>query len=363
MTAIRNALPSVPVQHQDFVEYVNSHQDTPIEELVRPYNEYDAVVRKVFAQEPSNPALRDNHVNLVPVYDSTGSTNVPIRARNLTAETPETKEKYLLPLKDQDRRPNGSPAVVPTLEEFQKNFSVFSEGALSDMDWSNVVVAGSAVVTSLLPVPEKYRGSKRALRQLYHEKSAPASDVDLFLYGLSEEQAIEKIRQIESKIKNTILYETTAVRTKNTITIASQYPNRHVQIVLRIYKSISEILTGFDVDCSCAAYDGKQLYVAPRALAAYITQINRIDLTRRSPSYENRLSKYSHRGFEVFWPPLERSRIDPVCSAHYQESLSNPDTRLFLKEASLELLASPAYWFLRSSRRPTIENRTSYNGE
>lgn len=43
-----------------------------------------------------------------------------------------------------------------------------------------------------------------------------------------------------------------------------------------------------------------------------MTQINHIDLTRRSPSYENRLSKYSHRNFEVFWPELDRSRIDPT---------------------------------------------------
>ena len=43
-----------------------------------------------------------------------------------------------------------------------------------------------------------------------------------------------------------------------------------------------------------------------------MTQANTIDLTRRSPSYENRLSKYSHRGFEVHWPALERNRIDPT---------------------------------------------------
>jgi hypothetical protein len=85
-----------------------------------------------------------------------------------------------------------------------------------------------------------------------------------------------------------------------------------VQIVLRIYKSVSEILTGFDVDCSCAAYDGKNVYASPRAVGAYMTQCNTIDLSRRSPSYENRLSKYSHRGFEVYWPLLDRSRIDPT---------------------------------------------------
>lgn len=43
-----------------------------------------------------------------------------------------------------------------------------------------------------------------------------------------------------------------------------------------------------------------------------MTQINHIDLSRRSPSYENRLSKYSHRGFEVYWPNLDRSRVDPT---------------------------------------------------
>lgn len=82
--------------------------------------------------------------------------------------------------------------------------------------------------------------------------------------------------------------------------------------MLRIYKNISEILTGFDIDCSGAAYNGKQVLLTPRALQSYITQINHIDLSRRSPSYENRLSKYSHRGFEVYWPDLNRSRIDPT---------------------------------------------------
>jgi len=141
---------------------------------------------------------------------------------------------------------------------------------------------------------------------------APASDVDLFIYGLNEEQAIDKIKQIEADVRDAILSETTVVRTKNAITIVSEYPTRHIQIVLRLYKSVSEILTGFDVDCACVAYDGKQVWAAPRALAAFATQTNSIDLTRRSPSYENRLSKYARRGFEVYWPQLDRSRVDPT---------------------------------------------------
>ena len=168
------------------------------------------------------------------------------------------------------------------------------------------------MTTALLPIPKKWAGSKRRLREYYHEHLAPASDVDLFIYGLNEKQAIEKIKQIERNIKDSILHETTTIRTKNAITIASQYPTRHVQIVLRLYDSVSQIITGFDVDCACAAYTGDQVYAAPRAIAAFMTQCNTIDLTRRSPSYENRLSKYSHRGFEVYWPLLERSRVDPT---------------------------------------------------
>lgn len=40
--------------------------------------------------------------------------------------------------------------------------------------------------------------------------------------------------------------------------------------------------------------------------------MNQVDLSRRSPSYENRLSKYSHRNFEVYWSELDRTRVDPT---------------------------------------------------
>ncbi|KZF21130.1 ankyrin repeat protein [Xylona heveae TC161] len=304
-------LPSVPVPQKDFITYLSQHPNDRVVDLVEPFKAYESKLREVFSQQPTHEAAQDNHVNLVPIYAGHEGL-AKVRARNVRAETPEETGKYMMPLMDDARLPNGSSAVVPTLQDFRTNFGIFSESSLADMDWSNVVVAGSAVTTALLPVPEKYKGSKRLLREYYHEKLAPASDVDLFIYGLNEEQAIEKIKQIDQKIRDAILSETTAVRTKHAITIASQYPVRHVQIVLRLYRSVSEILAGFDVDCACVAYDGKQVYASPRALASFVTQCNTIDLTRRSPSYENRLSKYARRGFEVYWPDLERSRIDPT---------------------------------------------------
>ncbi|KPM38970.1 hypothetical protein AK830_g7594 [Neonectria ditissima] len=304
-------LPQLPAPHADLARYISENPDKSMIDILQPYRSYEATLRSVYAQDRQNPILDDPHLNVLPLFTENTSL-ITTRARNLEAESDEEKSRYIMALPDDKRRPHGSPATVANLAEYQHNFNVFSESSLVDMDWSNVVAAGSSVVNCLLPVPKLFNTTKRKLREYYHEKFCPASDVDLFLYGLNHDQAIEKIKQIEKAIRDALLNEVTVVRTKYAITIASQYPVRHVQIVLRVYKSISEILTGFDIDAAGGAYDGKQVYVTPRALGSFITQINQVDLTRRSPSYENRLSKYSHRNFEVYWPELVRSRIDPT---------------------------------------------------
>ncbi|WEW58217.1 hypothetical protein PRK78_003685 [Emydomyces testavorans] len=306
-------LPSLPLALSAFVPHLSERSRVDIlnGNALKPFKCYESKLREIFAQEPKNKAIADPHINVVPVYAG-HEDQLMVKARDLEQETPEEAEKYILPLSPAFRRESSTPAVVGSLDEFKDNFRLFSESSLVDLDWSNVVVAGSAVTTCLLPLSAQHKTSRKAQREFYHEKIAPASDVDLFIYGLDEEQAIEKIKQIEKCITNSILEETTVIRTKNALTIVSKYPTRHVQIVLRLYKSISEILTGFDVDCSCTAFDGSQVWASPRALASFVTQVNTIDLTRRSPSYENRLAKYSHRGFEVYWPNLERSRVDPT---------------------------------------------------
>ncbi|OLN95948.1 hypothetical protein CCHL11_05046 [Colletotrichum chlorophyti] len=304
-------LQKLPVPHTELVNYIHDHPEKKVVDILGPYRKYEAQLRSVFAQDRKNPALNDPHMNLLPLFTE-DTKNIKIRARSLDAESQEEKGRYIMALPDEKRRPNGSPAVVANIKDFQKNFNVFSESSLVDMNWNNVVAAGSSVINTLLPVPPEFNTTKRKLREYYHEKFCPASDVDLFLYGLTHEEAVEKIKEIEAAVRDAILTEVTVVRTKYAITIASQYPTRHVQIVLRVYKSVGEILTGFDIDAAGGAYDGKQVWVTPRALGSFITQVNHIDLTRRSPSYENRLSKYSHRNFEVYWPDLDRSRIDPT---------------------------------------------------
>ncbi|KAK0624036.1 hypothetical protein B0T14DRAFT_428976 [Immersiella caudata] len=350
----------LPVPPKDLAAYIAAHPEIPMADIMQPYRKYEAELRSVFAQDRTNPALEDPHINVLPLFTE-NTKLITTRARDLTNETEEEKSRYIMPLPADKRHPHGSPAVVGSLKEFQKNFSIFSESSLADLNWDNVVAAGSSVVNCILPVPDEFNTTKRKLREYYHEKFCPASDVDLFLYGLTHEEAIEKIKEIERAVRDAILTEVTVVRTKYAITIASQYPTRHIQVVLRVYKSVGEILTGFDIDAAGGAYDGKQVYVTPRALGSYITQINPIDLTRRSPSYENRLSKYSHRNFEVYWPDLDRNRVDPtIFERSFQRTLGL--ARLLVLERLPTSTARETYMNKRREERgrPTFHSTAYY---
>ena len=57
---------------------------------------------------------------------------------------------------------------------------------------------------------------------------------------------------------------------------------------------------------------GNRVWANPRAIVAMMRQCNTVDVTRRSPSYEVRLAKYSGRAFEVYVPTLKREEIDPT---------------------------------------------------
>ena len=226
-----DSLPKLPVPLETLPRYISKNGDKPVNELLQPYREYESHLRGVFAQDRQSPAANDRYVNVLPLF--TGDTSlITTRARDLAAESDEEKSKYIMSLPQNKRRASGTPATVGNIGEFQKNFGVFSESSLFELDWSNIVAAGSSVVNCLLPVPDEFKVNKRKLREYYHEKFCPASDVDLFLYGLTQEQAIEKIKSIEQAIRDSILSEVTVVRTKYAITIASQYPVRHVQVSL-----------------------------------------------------------------------------------------------------------------------------------
>jgi len=128
--------------------------------------------------------------------------------------------------------------------------------------------------------------------------------------------------EIYENIKACARADVTCIRSTHAVTIVCEWPQRytlldemlirHIQIILRLYSSPSEILAGFDVDACAVGYNGSQVYAAPRAFISLVTQSISVDMSRRSPSYELRLAKYARRGFEIFVPDLKRENIDPT---------------------------------------------------
>ena len=166
--AIAFALPKLPVPHKDFIRLLNEDSNVPVADVVAPYNDFEGKLREGFAQYPRHQAIQDSQINAVPIFAK--HHELPhMQARRL--DDALANQKYIMPLKKEDRKPTGPPAFVESMKEFQKNFNLFSESSLSDIDWSNVVAAGSSVVTSLLPVPNKFNTSKKVLRYVMASRS------------------------------------------------------------------------------------------------------------------------------------------------------------------------------------------------
>jgi ankyrin repeat protein len=217
---------------------------------------------------------------------------------------------------DQQRKPMGSIAVADTLQDFFISWDCFTEGLLRFLNWDNIFCAGGAVAGCLAPLPLDISAGGAAAtrvkrRKYFHDTFLPGSDIDIFLYGLDQAQAEVKLLEIYDAVQAANPYEIRAFRSTHAVTLVSQYPFRHVQIILRLYNSPSEVLMGFDVDACAAGYNGKSVLCCPRTALAILTQTNTVDMSRRSPSYEMRLQKYAQRGYEVLVPGLDRDRVDP----------------------------------------------------
>ncbi|KAJ3033317.1 hypothetical protein HDV00_006507 [Rhizophlyctis rosea] len=289
--------------HKEYKAIFAAALNTPqrkalLSDVVAKENEF----RKLFAQDVANPKIKDPYASLLPVHESADQALWHAWGEE------EMPEAVIMPL-DAEARADTGTSMVADNAEFLLNWRIFTEGSLQFLDWTNIFAAGGSVLACLAPVPPEH--DTPASRREYFREKYPGSDIDLFIWGLDEQGAKLKMEQIYNCIIDACPFESTVFRTAHAVTIVSQYPYRHVQIVLRLYKSPAEILMGFDVDCCGVGFDGTQAWATRRAHIAIVSQANSVDMSRRSPSYEMRLAKYAVRGFEIHVPSIDRSRVDP----------------------------------------------------
>lgn len=173
-----------------FIARVNALPAGPgvsLDSVLQPSLDEETELRKLFATDKENPRIANPHVGLVDVFDAPDTIRTT-RAR--VVDSPgDRSAKYVMPVAIEARRDEGQPSIVTDLEEFKKNWAIFTEGSLSQLlDWNNVVAAGGSVLACLTPLNETDKVSKRAIRKFYHSSAYPTSDVDLFLWGLTPEQ-------------------------------------------------------------------------------------------------------------------------------------------------------------------------------
>ncbi|KAK0220640.1 hypothetical protein IW262DRAFT_1297690 [Armillaria fumosa] len=258
--------------------------------------------RRMFAVARDDPAIADPYVGLVNVLDT--------RNQGLfTTQNSRISDCFrVFQLHPKQHPRDGDPVMVPDIGTFKIHWNLYTENMLAGLDWKGVVAAGGGVL-ACLSLPHVVGSSNSDIRRFQREHY-PTSDIDLFLYGISPEEAEQKIISIYESVKEAVPHETVCICTKNTISVHSKYPFQVIQIVLRLYASIGEILAGFDVDAPCFAFDGQLVWGSPRGIGAVMRKANTVDMSRRSPSMESRFAKYATRGYEVLVPSLKLDEVD-----------------------------------------------------
>jgi hypothetical protein len=149
-----------------------------------------------------------------------------------------------------------------------------------------------------------------ALTPNLHPLSNQNADIDLFLYGLSDAQAREKIKRLFEIAKNqkgckSPSTKPCVLRTQHTVTFVFAFPNRNVSVILRLHDDAPQVVQCFDVDCCGFYYNGKTVKCTVRAALALRTRCNVMVEEKRTPAYVQRLLKYVRRGYSIAVPGLK----------------------------------------------------------
>lgn len=262
-------------------------EPAPLTEEQRKLRELENEYREKFVNERNHPSLADPYLLLEDVYKNEDKFKY-------AALTPEEEKIPKVFTRFKRQRTPGEPAVVSE-QQFFTNWKEFTKGMFEGLDWNNVFAAGGSVVGCL-----------------NSSAGGSGSDIDLFIWGLdSDEEANAKLRHIHQVLQKNQKSKGDVIRTSRAVTFIGEYPYRHVQVILRRYKSPAEVLLGFDIDSCSAGFNGTRAMVMERFRRAITKGYNLVDTLRRSTTYESRLFKYSTRGFIVAVPDLDKKRVDP----------------------------------------------------
>lgn len=137
-------------------------------------------------------------------------------------------------------------------------------------------------------------------------------DFQNMIRQISKYVAVNKKQELKENAKNPHdkkdnckIFETDGAISFNVLINAKFYK---IQLIKRLYTSPSQIIHGFDIDCSCilVTLTTREIYATKRCMFALINQYNTVNLDRLSPSYFYRLHKFFLRGLSIRVPDIEK---------------------------------------------------------
>ena len=234
---------------------------------------------------------------------------------------------------DHTRNANGSITINASDFAFREVFHRITRDVLQELDWANVFIAGGSALATLLHIdPLKDDAA-----------NVKDPDLDLYLYGLSSEEANQKVEHIYAIWKQNLPagMDHRVIKNAKTITFLPPYPHRRIQIVLKLLPSPTHVLLNFDLDACALGFDGTSVLMLPRFVRALETgySVFSMDLVwghhlrDRRATQEKRLLKYADRGFGLrFLPSFARSLDKRITFKEFDEKQdpSSQDVTAFL---------------------------------
>jgi hypothetical protein len=209
-------------------------------------------------------------------------------------------------------------------------------GAISQEDYNHSILAYHPEVASILPIAGVVIAGGAAAQPF----NGTAGDIDFFLVGVEPGEVWKKVSEIENAVREKFLGSLLGSQmsfmkkvAQGVITIfARTNPSRangwttrtvsKIQIILRLFTSVSGLLHGFDIGSCAVAFDGAVAYTTLIGAYCLSHRVNIVCPSRRSTSYESRLKKYFDRGYALVLPHLDIGRLVPG------ETLSLPFLRV-----------------------------------
>ena len=211
-------------------------------------------------------------------------------------------------------------SINPNDAAFGKVFDRITRGILRGLDWSNVIIAGGMVLTTLLHTD---------LARDY-EKAVQDPDIDVYIHGLDSRDANRKVEEIYDTWNRNLppsAGRKLVVKNAKTINFLTDYPIRRIQIVLKLLPTPTDVLLNFDLDACAIGFDGSRVFMLPRCARAIETgySVFTMDLVwghhlgDRRASQDSRIFKYADRGFGLRFLPsygqsLENESLEPPSS-------------------------------------------------